>query len=348
MIIGAPQFTILLLLVPLLAGLAGVAAYRRRRRLMTWADPHLWLPLAPNRSGGLRALRIGLFLVALTFALVAAIRPQVGAKLVQVDRQGIDVLVAMDVSLSMEATDVVPNRLERSKQEVRELFDGLRGDRVGILIFSGSSFLLCPLTLDVGAANMFLDAVSVDALPDPGTNLEAALNGAQTAFAADEGSGARALILFTDGEGHEGDPTTVAKALGKAGVPVLTVGVGTPQGQPIPVRDARGNPAGYKKDRSGNVVLSRLDEGILREVASASGGKFFPATLQGHEIGDIQDFLHKLQRGELGGAVRRRVDERFQVPAGVSVIFLLLALLVPEAWRNGRAPEAPEEEGESA
>jgi Ca-activated chloride channel family protein len=336
MIVGAPQYVMLFLLVPLLAGLAGVAAYRRRRRLRAWADPHLWLSLAPHRSGGLRALKTALFIVALAFAILAAVRPQVGAKLVQVDRRGIDVLVAMDVSLSMEATDVVPNRLERSKQEVRELFDALRGDRVGIVIFSGSSFLLCPLTLDVAAANMFLDAVTVDALPDPGTNLEAALRGAQRAFEADEGSGARILILFTDGEGHEGEPVAVAEALGKAGVPVLTVGVGTPQGQPIPVRDARGNPAGYKKDRAGNIVLSRLDEGILRETASASNGKFFPATLQGHEIGEIQDFLKRLERGELGGAVRRRVDERFQIPAGVSVIFLLLALLVPEAWRNPR------------
>jgi Ca-activated chloride channel family protein len=338
MIVGAPQLIILLVLVPLLAGLAGFAAYRRRRRLREWADPHLWLPLAPNRSGALRAFRNALFLVALAFALIAAIRPQVGAKLVQVDRRGIDVLVILDVSLSMEATDVVPNRLERSKQEVRELMGGLRGDRVGILIFSGTAFLLCPLTLDIAAANMFLDAVSVDALPDPGTNLESALRGAQRAFETDTASGARAVILFTDGEGHEGGPVEVAEALGKSGVPVVAVGVGTPRGEPIPLRDERGNLSGYKKDRAGNVVLSRLDEGILREIAAVSKGAFYPATLQGHEIAAIREFLQRLERGELGGALRRRVDERFQIPAGVALIFLVLALLVPEARRSARRP----------
>jgi len=339
MLWGAPHALILLWLLPILAGLAVFAAWSRRRRLSAWAEAHLWSRLAPARAPGRRGARTALVLVAMAFALVAAARPQVGARTVQVNRQGIDVIIALDVSLSMDAGDVVPSRLERSKQEIRELLEGLRGNRVGILLFSGSPFLYCPLTLDVAAANLFLDAVKADVLPDPGTNLEAALNGAKSALEHTEGRGGRAVIVFTDGESHEGQPVEVARALGQAGIPVITVGVGTPAGEPIPVLDENGRPAGYKKDRSGQVVLSRLDEDVLQQIAQVSGGKYVPATLQGHEIGDLLNFLGRMERGELGGSLRRRVEERFQIPAGVAAVFLILALMLPET-RGGSRTEA--------
>lgn len=344
MILGAPQLLPLFWLIPVLVLLGIYAGWARRRRLRKWADAALWTRLAPRRSGVLRGLRTALILAAAALALGAAVRPQVGARLVQVERKGIDALVILDVSLSMDATDVAPSRLERSKQEVRELMDGLRGDRVGIVIFSGNAFLLCPLTLDVAAANIFLDAVTVDVLPDPGTNLAAALDAAGRAFETEEPStGARMVVLFTDGEGHEGDVQEAAKRLADAGIPILSVGVGTPGGEPIPIRDEKGRLTGYKKDRSGNVVLSRLDEGTLREIADMTGGEYFPATIQGHEVDSMLDYVNKLERGELGGAVRRRVEERFQIPAAVAAIFLLLALMVPEARTH-----APEAEGGTA
>lgn len=350
MLFGDPRWLHLLWAVPALAALGVVAAWLRRRRLRAWADDALWARIAPTRSGLLRGVKFSLVIVALVFLLVAAARPQVGAQLVQVDRRGIDVVVLLDVSLSMEATDVVPNRLERSKQEIRELLNGLRGDRAAIVIFSGSSFVLCPLTLDVAAANLFLDAVSADVLPDPGTNLEEALRGGRSALEAElEGSRGRAIILFTDGESHTGDAMAAARSLKDDGIPVLTVGVGTPNGEPIPVADADGRRTGYKKDRAGNVVLSRLDEALLREIAETTGGRYYPATLQGHEVGEMLKFLGRLERGELGGTQRRRVEERFQVPAAVAVVLLLLAVLVPEARRVHNGPETgPEERKETA
>jgi Ca-activated chloride channel family protein len=346
MLFGAPALLKLLWIVPVLLALGIAGAWLRRRRLRRFAEAPLWSRLTPERSGALRLLRYVLALVAMAFAAVAAARPQVGARLVQVERRGIDVVVALDVSLSMEATDVVPNRLDRSKQEIRELLDGLKGNRVGIVLFSGSSFLLCPLTVDTGAANLFLDSVSPDVLPDPGTNLEEALRGARNAFGADlSDPRGRAVILFTDGESHVGDVDAAAGSLKEDGIPVLTVGVGTPNGQPIPIYDADGKLTGYKKDRSGEVVLSRLEEPLLRRVAESTGGRYYPATLQGHEVGDMLGYLDKLQKGELGGVVRRRVEERYQVPAAVAAVLLLFAIMVPEARRveEGEPSEESEE-----
>jgi Ca-activated chloride channel family protein len=287
-------------------------------------------------------------LAALAFLVLGAARPQAGAKLVQVERRGIDAVIALDVSLSMDATDVLPSRLERSKQEIRELLNGLRGDRVGILIFSGSSFPLCPMTLDVAAANLFLDAVRTDVLPDPGTNLEEALRGARSMLDAELGeTRGRAVILFTDGESHLGDALAAARTLKDDGVPVLTVGVGTPNGEPIPIFDAQGALVGYKKDRAGAVVLSRLDEALLGGIAGTTGGNAFPATLQGREVGEILRFLDRMERGELGGTQRRRVEERFQIPVGIGTALLLLAAFVPEARRR-RPAEPGEVEGKPA
>lgn len=350
MLFGDPRWLHLLWAVPALAALGIAAAWLRRRRLRAWAEDALWARIVPARSGLLRGVKFSLTLLALVFLLVAAARPQVGAQLVQVERRGIDVVVLLDVSLSMEATDVVPDRLERSKQEIRELLNGLRGDRAAIVIFSGSSFVLCPLTLDVAAANLFLDAVSADVLPDPGTNLEEALRGGRSALEAEiEGTRGRAVVLFTDGESHAGDAIAAARSLKDDGIPVLTVGVGTPNGEPIPMADADGRLAGYKKDRGGNVVLSRLDEALLREIAETTGGRYYPATLQGHEVGEMLKFMGRLERGELGGTQRRRVEERFQVPAAIAVVLLLLAVLVPEARRERTGLEAgPQEHKETA
>jgi len=350
MLFGDPRWLHLLWAVPALAALGVVAAWLRRRRLGAWADDVLWGRLAPARSGLLRGIKLVLTLLALALLLVAAARPQVGARLVQVERRGIDVVVLLDVSLSMEATDVVPDRLERSKQEIRELLDGLRGDRAAIVLFSGSSFALCPLTLDVAAANLFLDAVTSDVLPDPGTNLEEALRGGRSALETELATArGRAIVLFTDGESHSGDAAAAAQSLEEDGIPVLTVGVGTPGGEPIPMRDAGGRLTGYKKDRAGNVVLSRLDEALLRQIAETTGGRYYPATLQGHEVGEMLKFLGRLERGELGGSVRRRVEERYQVPAAVAVVLLLLAVLVPEARRErGDAGEGSRERKDAA
>lgn len=232
---GSPHLLHLIWLVPLFAGLGVIGAGLRSRRLRRWADESLWVPLAPGRSRWRRGVRLSLALIALGFAVLAAARPQVAARLVQVDRQGIEVVVLLDTSLSMEANDVVPSRLERSKLEIRELMDGLEGDKIGLVIFAGTAFPLCPLTADVAGANLFLDAVEVDLLPDPGTNLEAALRGALDMLTRSESTTASAaVVLFSDGESHDGDPFPILEEYNEVGIPILTVGVGTPGGNRSP------------------------------------------------------------------------------------------------------------------
>ena len=236
-----PELLQALWFVPGFVLLGVLALWSRQRRMARWADQSLWISQAPHRAAGLRLLRLVLLAVALGFAILAAARPQAAARLVQVESQGIEVVVLLDTSLSMEATDVVPSRLDSSRQEIRELFRGLEGARVGLVLFSGSSLPLCPLTSDVAGANLFLDAVSVDVLPDPGTNLEEALRGAYELLDRETpGTASRAVILFSDGESHDGDPFTVAAQFEAEGIPILTVGVGTRNGMPIPVLDARG------------------------------------------------------------------------------------------------------------
>ena len=335
MLFGKPELLTWLTAVPVILVLAVLGAWFRSRRVRAWGDAELWQRMARGRSAWLRSLRLLFAVCALAGAILAAARPQVEAQLVQVERQGIDVVIALDVSLSMEATDVAPNRLDRSRQEIREIADELRGDRVGVVLFSGTSFLLCPLTVDIGAANLFLDVVEADVLPDPGTNLEEALKGALDALGEEQTDRGQAVILMTDGEGHEGDAMAAAQLLAERNVPVMTVGVGTPRGEPIPILDARGQIEGYKKDRGGQVVLSRLDEGVLREIAGLTGGQYFPATLQGREVSDILRALQSLQKGNLGGGFRKRAEERFQIPAAMALALLGLALWIPEAGRRG-------------
>jgi len=323
-----------LLAVPALAAGALIAASRRRAALRRFAggDPHVSRFLhevSPHR----RAVKTLLWLLAATCGVIAAARPQWGTRMEPITRAGVDVVIAIDTSQSMAAEDVPPNRLVQAVHAAGSLIARLAGNRVGLVTFAGQASLICPLTVDHGAAKLFLETVDLDAAPAPGTVLARGLRAAATAFGGDDGAAprTRAVVLFSDGEDHEGELDEALSALTRSGVVVYCVGTGTARGAPIPVKDSHGKLAGYKKDRQGRVVTTRLDEEALGKVALETQGRYYRATPSEIEIEEIARALAGMDAQEFGTVLRVRYEERYQVPLAIA-----LAALIAEAWLGDR------------
>ncbi len=324
---GRPDWLWGLLALPVLAVAMAAGVRRRRAGLDRFVGSRLGAALAPGaswrRHAGKGALRLG----ALAMLLVAIPAPRFGSQLVKVEREGIDLVIALDVSLSMLAEDVPPNRLERAKREIADLVEGLQGDRVGLVIFAGEAASLCPLTVDYDAALMLARSVDVFSVSEPGSAVAAAIEVATAMFDGSEG-GDRVIILVTDGENQEGDPEQAARAAAQKGIRVYAIGLGSPKGELIPERAPDGAVLGYKKDTSGETVLSRLDEGMLQRVASAGGGQYLPATPGGLEIKALYDAIAGMDRRLIKGEFVERRRERFAIPLAAAFILLLLDALV--------------------
>jgi Ca-activated chloride channel family protein len=323
-----------LLAVPVLGAGVVIAASRRRAALRRFAGgaaqaASFLHEVSPHR----RAVKALLLLVAATCGVIAAARPQWGTRLEPITRAGVDVVVAIDTSQSMAAEDVPPNRLGQAVHAAGSLISRLAGNRVGLVTFAGQASLLCPLTVDHGAARLFLQTVELDSAPAPGTALARGLRVAAEAFGRDEGAAprTRAVVLFTDGEDHEGEIDEALSALTRAGIAVYCVGTGTARGAPIPIKDSHRDVAGYKKDRQGRVVTTRLDEEALGRIALETKGRYYRATPAEIEIEEIARGLAGMDAQEFGTVLRVRYEERYQIPLGVA-----LAALIAEAWIGDR------------
>jgi Ca-activated chloride channel homolog len=279
---------------------------------------------------GKQKLRVVVFLLFVLFGLFALLRPQWGTKLETVRRTGVDIIVALDTSLSMDTQDVVPGRLEKAKHEVRALIDALQGDRVGLVVFAGSSFVNCPLTIDQNAVKLFLDVVDTQVIPRPGTNIGDAIRRAVQAFDARDRRH-KVMILVTDGESLEGDPQVAAEEAKQAGVVIYSIGIGTAAGEPIPLRDERGNVTGYKKDEAGSVVVSRLDEESLRQVSGTTGGQYYRATPAEEEVEKIVQAVSGMDKKEFESKVYLTYVDRFQIPLGIALFFIFVESLISDA-----------------
>jgi len=326
---GNQNILMLLWLVPAL-GLFSVWTFRRKEHLLKLfcADESLRRSLLRSASRTRQAAKAALIVLAIALALVALARPRWGFKWEEVKRKGVEIVVAIDVSQSMMARDVDPNRLERAKREVTDLVRMLQGDKVGLVAFAGSSFVQCPLTLDYGAFSMFLDALGPDLIPVPGTALAEALRMSLSAF--DKGAGAsRAVILITDGEDHEGNAVKVAEDARARGVKVFTIGIGKREGAPIPSEDASG---GFKKDSQGGVVLSKLDEDTLEKIALMTGGKYVHSETGDADLKTIylQGIRREMEGREFASARTQKWKERFQWPLLAALLCLIAEALVRE------------------
>ena len=332
---ASPQSFWLLLSLPLLAGFFLYAYRKKRNTLLRFAQVEMLKRMTENYSQRRQVFKAGLILLVAFFSVMTLARPQFGTKMELMKRKGLDVVVAVDVSLSMYAEDIKPNRMARSKQEIGKFVDRLGGDRVALVAFAGEAFLQCPLTMDYGAFKIFLDILGPELINVPGTNISAAMEAGLKAFDPKERK-YRVMVLLTDGEETDGRAESVAEEATRLGVTVYTVGIGSSGGVPIPLKDAQGG-ISYKKDSRGNIVTTRLDEVLLQKVALATGGKYYHAEPGRFELEEILKEINKMEKRELESERFSQYEDRFQIPLGIALLLLLAEMLISDRRTRKRA-----------
>ncbi len=322
-IFAHPQFLLLLLLIPFF--FIGLAVWMgaRRRRLRKLGDEDLVNELMPSWSRSKRWVRAVIYSLAFLFFVIGLSRPQIGAKLKEYKARGAEIMIALDVSNSMLAQDYSPNRLERAKLAISRITDKLQDDRIGLIIFAGSSFVQLPITSDYVSAKMFLSNISTQSVPIQGTAIGDAINTAVRSFSS-QSEQSRAIIVITDGENHEDDAVAAATQAAEVGVKVYTIGVGSQEGQPIPMD------GGLLKDKDGNIVVTRLDEETLKEIASAGGGAYVHAGNDEFGLTPIIADIQKMQQEEFNSVMFEEYDEQFMYFLGVALALLVLEMLIGE------------------
>jgi Ca-activated chloride channel family protein len=324
-----PEFFYLLLLLPLLLGLFALSGRLRLRASRRFGAPAILEKLVGPASPAKRRWRVVLFLAAVAFGIISLANPEIGTRLEEVKQEGVDIFIALDVSLSMKAEDIKPDRLSKAKLEIRNLISRLRGDRIGLIVFAGDAYTQFPLTTDYSAANLFLDVVDVDAVSMPGTNIAGAIGRAMDSFDFKEQT-TKVIVIITDGESTEGDAFDAAEEAAKRGILLYTIGLGSPAGAPIPVYGAGGVQSDFKRDRLGNVVVSKLDEVSLERIATIGNGKYFRGTTAQDELEEIYKAINALQKKEFGVKQFTDYEDRFQVFLVVALALLLGEVVLSE------------------
>jgi len=299
----------------------------KRRAVKRFGDRSLMEHLIRHQSDTRPALRFLLLLFALFFLITGIIDPKVGTKVETVKRKGIDLYIALDVSNSMLAEDIQPNRLSRAKMAISNLIDKLDGDRIGLIVFAGRAYKLLPLTTDYSAAKLFLSSVDTKIVPVQGTAIGSAINLATASFEKDKHN--KAIIIITDGGNHQGNPFLAAKMAAEKGIKVFTIGMGLPEGAPIPVYDAQGNRS-FLKDKQGKVVITKLNEQMLQEIANAGNGTYARANNASVGLTKILKNINHIQKQELATKQFTDYAHHFQLFLAIAIFFLLLELLLIE------------------
>jgi Ca-activated chloride channel family protein len=317
-----PQNLILLGLVIVLVLFYVWSINRKKEILARFGDVWLLMKNSPYISFARQGGKAALLIVGVLFLVLTLSQLQCGTHMEMMKRQGVDIIIAIDVSSSMLAEDMKPNRIAKARQEVRGILDRLQGDRIGLVAFAGEAFIQCPLTLDYSAAELFLDVIDVGLIPRQGTAIGDAIRKATSAFESKERKH-KVLILLTDGEDHETQPVEAADEARKEGVKIYAIGIGSPVGEPIPITDRQGNKAGYKKDKYGEVVVTKLDEITLKKVALNTGGKHYNASPGEMELDKVYDDIDKMEKKELEGKLLMQYEDRFQYPLALALIFII-------------------------
>lgn len=323
-----PVFLYLLILVPLIPLVYGLLRIARRKRIAKFGDPALVRELMPSWSPARGWFKIILFTCGFACVALGMSRPQMGAKLKEHETRGAEIMVCLDVSNSMMAKDFSPSRLERAKMSVSRLTDKLSSDRIGLIVFAGESFVQLPITADFVSAKMFLNSISTSSVPVQGTAIGDAILMALKSFSP-QSDKSRAIVVITDGENHEDDPVSAAQTAAEMGVKVYTVGVGSEEGQPIETPD------GLMKDSEGNIVVTRLDEKTLREVAKAGNGAYVRASDEEFGLNPVIEDIRRMEDEELGSIVFEDMAEQHMFFFGAALLFFLLEAVIGEKrWKK--------------
>lgn len=317
------QFLLLLLLVPLIPVAYAVAASLRRRRLRRLGDENLVRELMPSYSPAKGWVRIVIFALAFALFVIGLSRPQIGAKLSKHETKGAEIMICLDVSNSMLAQDYSPDRLSRAKLAISRLVDKLDGDRIGLILFAGTSFVQLPITTDYVSAKMFLSSINTESVPVQGTAIGDAILTAAKSFSL-QSEKSRAIVVITDGENHEDDPEDAAAKAAEQGIRVYTIGVGSLHGQPIP-KDGE-----LMKDSKGDIVVTRLDEGTLKKVAQAGGGAYVHAGNEEFGLNPIIEDLRKLEDERFQSLVFEEYDEQYMYFFAAALLLFVIEMLIGE------------------
>ena len=320
-----PNYLYLLLLIPALAFIRLFFTIRRKKAVERFGNYELMEHLMPDVSDVRPVVKFYLLLLAMIVIIFMMAAPQFGTRLQTVQRKGIEVMVALDVSNSMNAADIEPSRLDRAKQAISRLIDLLKNDRIGMIVFAGQAYVQVPITSDYASAKMFLSAVSTNVVPVQGTAIGAAINMSVASFSIQEDIN-RAIIVITDGENHEDDAIGAAKNAVEKGIQVYTVGMGSPQGAPIPT----GGQGNFLRDKEGNVVVTKLNEDMLRQIANAGNGEYIPANNIRAGINSLVDKLSELEKAELESKIYTDFDDKYQYLAILALFLLILELPILE------------------
>jgi Ca-activated chloride channel family protein len=318
-----PNFLYLLILLPFLVALYLYSNYHRRQNIRKYGDPALLKGLMPTISKYRPDIKFWLTFAALTLVILMLARPQFGSKMETVKRSGVEAVIALDISNSMLAEDVTPSRLDKSKKLISRLVDTFNNDKVGLIVFAGDAFTQLPITSDYVSAKMFLETINPSLITTQGTDIGAAIRLAMKSFTPQEGVG-RAIIVITDGENHEGGAVEAAKAAAEKGIQVSVLGVGMPDGAPIPVEGTND----YRRDREGNVIVTRLNEAMCQEIAKEGKGIYVRVDNSNSAQKAINQEVNKMAKSDVESKVYTEFNEQFQAIAWVILLLLLAEILI--------------------
>ena len=331
---GHPHFLYLLWGTPVFLLLYIYAFRQKRKAFQRFSSHHFFQRLTGTVHFGRQKAKAILLFLSYTFLVLALSRPQIGTTLELVKRSGLDIMIGLDISASMLAEDIKPNRLLKAKHTISSFVDRLEGDRVGLIAFAGDSFVQCPLTIDYAAAKLLLDALDVDTISQSGTKISQAIDIASSSFNQEEDK-YKVLLFFTDGEDHGKKAVEAAKEAANQGIRIYCVGVGLPnQGTPIPLRQSNGALRGYKHDRNGKPIVTKLEDTLLREIAQLTHGNYYQATPGGVEIDRLFAELAAVEKREIEERQFTQYEDRFQYFLAFALLFLVWEFLLSGSRSN--------------